>query len=56
MNCVICKYFFILIVFLLKDYIILDEGYKIKNIVIKISKNLREIFVKYYFILIGILV
>lgn len=53
MNCAICKYFFTLIVFSLKDYIILDEGHKIKNTATKTSKNLREIPAKYHFILTG---
>jgi len=35
------------------DYIILDEGHKIKNAGTKTSKNLREIPAKYHFILTG---
>ncbi|KAJ7333824.1 DNA excision repair protein ERCC-6-like [Desmophyllum pertusum] len=35
------------------DYILLDEGHKIKNSSTKTSKNLREIPAKYHFILTG---
>lgn len=53
MNCAICKHFFSWILFSLKDYIILDEGHKIKNTATKTSKNLRAIPAKYHFILTG---